>query len=127
VFGCLDRYLGQLQRHLKRSMAYFGVLPYIQITELPAEILQSNLQTLSQGVKHRVAGGAWPLKGEGNEIVWARCGPSVRQLLHEHPILQRLLGWKSPEVRRPGSYNVLVTLNDLTLSRLCQASSHTGR
>ncbi|KAJ7339027.1 hypothetical protein DFH08DRAFT_964080 [Mycena albidolilacea] len=56
-----------------------------------------------EGVKHRVAGGAWPLKGEGNEIVWARCGPSARRLLHEHRILQRLLGWKGPEVRRPGS------------------------
>jgi hypothetical protein len=23
-----------------------------------------------EGIKHRVASGAWPIKGEGNEIIW---------------------------------------------------------
>ncbi|KAJ7917332.1 hypothetical protein B0H13DRAFT_2443031 [Mycena leptocephala] len=56
-----------------------------------------------EGVKHRVAGGSWPLKGEGNETVWTRCGPSARQLMQEQPMLQRLLGWKQPVVLAPGS------------------------
>ncbi|KAJ7333330.1 hypothetical protein DFH08DRAFT_785684 [Mycena albidolilacea] len=53
------------------------------------------IQLASQeGVKHRVAGGTWPIKGEGNEIVWTRCGPATRQLMLDQPILQRLFGWK---------------------------------
>lgn len=59
-----------------------------------------------EGVKHRVAGGSWPLKGEGNETVWTRCGPSARQLMQEQPMLQRLLGWKQPVVLAPGQYLV---------------------
>jgi hypothetical protein len=55
-----------------------------------------------EGVKHRIAGGAWPLKGEGNEVTWTCCGPSARQLIHDQPILQRLLGWKKPEVLEHG-------------------------
>lgn len=47
-----------------------------------------------EGVKHRVAGGTWPIKGEGNEIIWTRCGPAARQLMLDQPILQRLFGWK---------------------------------
>ncbi|KAF8144720.1 hypothetical protein K438DRAFT_1910920 [Mycena galopus ATCC 62051] len=56
-----------------------------------------------EGVKYRVAGGEWPVKGEHNEIVWTRCGTGARQLMQEQPILQSLLGWKKLEVHEPGS------------------------
>jgi hypothetical protein len=54
-----------------------------------------------EGVKQRAAGGTWSIKGINNETVWTRCGSSVRQLLQDHPILQRLLGWKKPQVLQP--------------------------
>ncbi|KAJ7196272.1 hypothetical protein GGX14DRAFT_403477 [Mycena pura] len=56
-----------------------------------------------EGIKHRVAGGQWPVQGPDGEIIWTHCGPSARRLLQEHPILQRLLGWKNAAVLQPGS------------------------
>jgi hypothetical protein len=57
-----------------------------------------------ESVKHRVAGGTWPQKGEGKEMVWTRCGPAARQLMQDHPILQRLFGWKKAETLAAGVY-----------------------
>ncbi|KAJ7483056.1 hypothetical protein B0H11DRAFT_2279874 [Mycena galericulata] len=56
-----------------------------------------------EGIKHRVAGGQWPVKGPDGDVIWTHCGPSARHLLQEHPILQRLLGWKNAAVLQPGS------------------------
>ncbi|KAK6997334.1 hypothetical protein R3P38DRAFT_2563581 [Favolaschia claudopus] len=55
-------------------------------------------------IKHRVAGGQWPLKGPDGEVLWMSCGPSVRHLLRDHPILQRLLGWKNIVSLQPGLF-----------------------
>ncbi|KAJ7501897.1 hypothetical protein B0H11DRAFT_2155297 [Mycena galericulata] len=57
-----------------------------------------------EGVRHRAAGGEWPLQGSDGKVTWTRCGPSACQLLQEQPILQHLLGWKKPVVSaQPGS------------------------
>ncbi|KAF8145504.1 hypothetical protein K438DRAFT_2097776 [Mycena galopus ATCC 62051] len=56
-----------------------------------------------EGVKHRAAVGAWPLKGADGDIIWTCCGPSACELLQERLILQRLLDWKKFEVLRPVS------------------------
>ncbi|KAJ7165453.1 hypothetical protein C8R43DRAFT_878421 [Mycena crocata] len=56
-----------------------------------------------EGVKHRVAGGEWPITVSNGEVIWTRCGPSARQLLRDHPILQRLLGWKNIVPLQPGT------------------------
>ncbi|KAJ7223043.1 hypothetical protein GGX14DRAFT_626835 [Mycena pura] len=71
-----------------------------------------------EGVKHRVAGGAWPLRGEGNEIIWTRCGPAARQLMQDQPILQRLFGWKKAEILTAGS---------LTLAPISAIKGQRGR
>ncbi|KAJ7191355.1 hypothetical protein GGX14DRAFT_407292 [Mycena pura] len=71
-----------------------------------------------EGIKHRVAGGAWPVKGEGNEVIWTRCGPAARQLMQDHPILQRLLGWKKAEN---------ITAGSLTLAPISTIKGQRGR
>ena len=60
-----------------------------------------------EGVKHRVAGGEWPLKQDGG-IIWTRCGPSARRLLQDHRFIQQLLGWKKTEELRPGESRTLL-------------------
>ena len=43
-----------------------------------------------EGLKHRLTGGWWPTS-EGE--TWVQAGFGVRDYLHKHPILQRLVGW----------------------------------
>ncbi|KAJ7302189.1 hypothetical protein DFH08DRAFT_826815 [Mycena albidolilacea] len=65
--------------------------------------MESYCLAAQEGVKHRVTGGAWPLKGEGNEIIWTHCGPAACQLMQDQPMLQRLFGWKKAEILPAGA------------------------
>lgn len=44
-------------------------------------------------LKHRLSGGWWPV-GDGE---WKRPGPSVRNFIHNNPMLQAFTGWTSNE------------------------------
>ncbi|KAJ6551835.1 hypothetical protein B0H19DRAFT_1297712 [Mycena capillaripes] len=46
-----------------------------------------------EGMKHRLTGGWWQHSVNG----WRRAGPGVRHFMAEHPVLQKLLGWSSPQ------------------------------
>jgi hypothetical protein len=87
LFGPL---LGAITEAFESFNAAFRGASILSNHRAPSRDIAIRLSAL-EGVKHRAAGGTWPIKEINNETVWTRCGPSARQLLQDHPILQRLL------------------------------------
>ncbi|KAL6303023.1 hypothetical protein BKA93DRAFT_818190 [Sparassis latifolia] len=52
-----------------------------------------------ESLKHRLLGGFWPSKSHGSE--WVQAGPRVRNVIRNHPVLQRHLGWTEMQVFAP--------------------------
>jgi hypothetical protein len=100
LFGPL---LGAITEAFESFNAVFRSCSILSNHRAPSRDIAIQLAS-QEGVKHRVAGGMWPLKGKDDEIIWARCGPAARQLMQDEPILQRLLGWKKAELLAPGMY-----------------------
>ncbi|KAJ7929864.1 hypothetical protein B0H13DRAFT_2310253 [Mycena leptocephala] len=98
LFGLL---LGAITEAFESFNAVFRGASILSNHRAPSRDIAIRLSAL-EGVKHRAAGGTWPIKGINNETIWTRCGPSARQLLQDHPILQRLMGWKKSQVLQPG-------------------------
>ncbi|KAJ7924239.1 hypothetical protein B0H13DRAFT_2230060 [Mycena leptocephala] len=99
LFGPL---LGAITEAFESFNAVFRSCSILSNHRAPSRDIAIQLAS-QEGVKHRVTGGMWPLKGKDDEIIWARCGPAARQLMQDEPILQRLLGWKKAELLAPGS------------------------
>ncbi|KAJ7811767.1 hypothetical protein B0H13DRAFT_2472436 [Mycena leptocephala] len=97
LFGPL---LGAITEAFESFNAVFRSCSILSNHRAPSRDIAIQLAS-QEGVKHRVAGGMWPLKGKDDEIIWARCGPAARQLMQDEPILQRLLGWKKLNSSHP--------------------------
>ncbi|KAJ7792328.1 hypothetical protein B0H13DRAFT_1935744 [Mycena leptocephala] len=90
LFGPL---LGAITEAFESFNAVFRSCSILSNHRAPSRDIAIQLAS-QEGVKHRVAGGMWPLKGKDDEIIWAGV---------DEPILQRLLGWKKAELLAPGS------------------------
>ncbi|KAJ7788913.1 hypothetical protein B0H14DRAFT_2536420 [Mycena olivaceomarginata] len=85
--------------HADAVVVRFGPLIGLESVSLFCSILSNHLTPSrdiaiqladQEGLKHRLTGGFWP---SGADQKWTRAGSGVRDVLSEHPILQKLVGW----------------------------------
>ncbi|EPQ55871.1 hypothetical protein GLOTRDRAFT_105784 [Gloeophyllum trabeum ATCC 11539] len=84
----------------------------------PSRDIAINL-ACQEGFKHRILGGFWPSAIDNNG--WECAGPSVRDYLQQHPIIQRHLGWSTGNDLPIGSIRLAAYLPGKGQRKRCTA------